>query len=843
VNPVELFRFRIVRPVQSQPSDGLVVPPLGSSLLQSSASGIPSTVPDWLLAFASALALRSDLVTPADCVTLLPSGWQTQVEAQPWIDLRDQLNHDIAAGVSNNRPPQLVEELCRLLLVHDLLSTLDAQASLPVGQRTLQTALDVQGALARHVIVPAEYFVQNTNAVLARQPGFTDLYVVRDEWHHYEAGELAAVTNVLPGETLESRIRHSQETDTLTSTTTVTTTSQQTEQDQTTSTSLSDASTKDTSLSIGVQGQVQTSGTYGLTHVDTSLGAQLQVSQTTADSHASTTAYQTVQRAVKSVTQTVTTVQSERTVTKDSTYGDHKLSNTGDTVTVGLYKWLSTVHRVELVRYPNRFVLEFEVPEPGAWLRWALANPSSTGWDNPDPGPFHLPGATKDLSPDDILADDWTASPNPANWRQLAEHWKVRGLTPAPPQTVTIATQISVSPPSPQDKPPNQQTETVPRVAMAVDESLTVPTGYTAEKWTANVAGFRGEWGGKGTDYVEAWITVGGAPTTNNVSGGSQGTVWVEPGPAPRLIGAAHDWSGADHLDVGEVKTGTIPVALYAYEFVEGLTCNVNVICQRAPETLAQWQAATFDQVVSAYQTLLAAYHTERDARNEQVSGQADLAGPPELNQSRAINELRRLVIQELLGQAFDGTAITVDAGTQEPSVDLAKATAVAPTIQFFEQAFEWSNLVYICYPYYWGRRTEFPVGTVTGTGTNIWVTDVTSASADPEFDQFLNAGSARVVVPARPGFEDLVMYYLYTGQVWGGGRPPAPDDPDYLSIAQEIQSLQQGAIDGTPVGSSWEISLPTTLLWAGTDEKTLPTNSQATIPKPPPTPSGMVPA
>ena len=78
------------------------------------------------------------------------------------------------------------------------------------------------------------------------------------------------------------------------------------------------------------------------------------------------------------------------------------------------------------------------------------------------------------------------------------------------------------------------------------------------------------------------------------------------------------------------------------------------------------------------------------------------------------------------------------------------------------------------------------------------------------------------------------MLFYLYTGKVWGGSQPPAPDDPGYLSVAQEIQALQKGADDGTPISPSWEVTLPTTLLWAGSDVATLPSNAAQTIPKPP---------
>jgi hypothetical protein len=479
---------------------------------------------------------------------------------------------------------------------------------------------------------------------------------------------------------------------------------------------------------------------------------------------------------------------------------------------VGLYRWLDEIHRVEVVRYPNRFVLEFEIPEPGAWLRWASANPPTTGWDHPDPGPFRLSGATTDLSPADITGDKWTSDPpERGNWVQLAQQWRVQGLTPPPPPKLTLSVQLDVGPAS-------QQGDSKGAAALAVDSSLTVPAGYQATTWTWDfVAWKKADTSNPGAHVT---VTVGGGP-------GSQVTVTGSQADADQQISApTGDWFGV----AGPINAGAIPVSVYTYEDLLGFSAIINITCELTGEAFAQWQQNIFDQVASAYQTLLNAHRQERDARNQQVSGQADLAGPPELNQARAVGELRRLVIQDLMGAAFTGEpAVTADPVTGEPSADLAKAHATGPLVQFFEQAFEWENLVYICYPYYWGRKTEF----ADGAGTRIWVTDVTSASADPEFDQFLNAGSARVVVPARPGLEDLVAFYLFTGEIWGGTRPPVPGDPDYLSVAQEIQALEQGASDGTQVGSSWEITLPTTLLWAGTDPATLPANGTATIPPP----------
>jgi hypothetical protein len=804
--PTELFRFRVIRPILSQPSDGLGITTVSpaaadpNAMRKTLAAPAPSSTPGvtaiqaWLAQFSSALAVRSDLVAPSECLSLLPAGWSTDVGSVNWKACGAQLVAALLRAFIETPPDTATtESQSRLLLVFDFLTTLAQDQNLPAAQRTFQTAQQVQAAVAwRPVVVPTGYFPEKAPiSALARRPGFTDFYITHDEWQGYVAGEIAAVINVLPGETLETIVKHSQDVNTLTSTTTTVTTSQMTEQQQTTSTSLSDASSSNASLNIGVQGQVQTSGQYGPTQVNTSLGAQLQISQSQSDSRALTTSTQTVQQSVKSVTQQVTTVQSQQTITRDKTSEDHKLTNSSTTAaTVGIYRWLSEIHYVQMVRYPNRFVMEFEVPEPGAWLRWALQNAPETDWDNPDPGPFNL-------SPTDISV---------LTYYQYASQWQVRGLTPPPADTINLSAQLTADAPDPSKG-------TGSGTYVLSDTSITVPDGYQAGPWQAQVTAWQ-----KGADYsmADVYVTVGGGSNTSTqlVQGASTGVTSTGQ--------VLQKWVQGS---VGLIDSGVVPIAIQAENNLQGLTVVVNVECVLTPQALAQWQETTFDQLATAYQTLLNAFNQERDARNQTVTGQANLAGPPELNQQRATNELRRAVIQDLLGSRLGVTGspgqndVQTDPDTGEPYTTGAPLTDT-DTIQFFEQAFEWENLVYICYPYYWARHGQ-------------WITDAISATADPVFDQFLNAGSARVAVPARPGFEGVVLYYLYTGQIWGGGQPPVPGDPDYLSIAQEIQDLQTGPTDGTPVGSSWEITLPTTLLWAGSDPSTLPKNLNPTIPPP----------
>ncbi len=101
----------------------------------------------------------------------------------------------------------------------------------------------------------------------------------------------------------------------------------------------------------------------------------------------------------------------------------------------------------------------------------------------------------------------------------------------------------------------------------------------------------------------------------------------------------------------------------------------------------------------------------------------------------------------------------------------------------------------------------------------------------DQDFADFLRAGSARVVLAARPGFEDQVNFFVQYGILWGGGPMPAPGDPDYLSIADEIKAMQQRPTDVTVI-DTWQVRLPTTLIWLVNEisEGQLPKNPHPTM-------------
>jgi hypothetical protein len=257
--------------------------------------------------------------------------------------------------------------------------------------------------------------------------------------------------------------------------------------------------------------------------------------------------------------------------------------------------------------------------------------------------------------------------------------------------------------------------------------------------------------------------------------------------------------SGVEALPpiVGKATIAANAAGSYRVTVSAAITCMVN------DDHVEQWAADTYTKIRAAYDAARQAH----DDASVSMFAPTDLLGSadsPVQNTVTVHEELKRQIVELLLGEPFTGYAAVARPATGGPHLDPAALQACAPYIQMMEQAFEWENITYICYPYFWADRDR-------------WVDLASRRSADPDFQAFLRAGSARVVVPARPHFEDVVNAFLDYGVVWGGGPAPSPGDPQYVSIADEIRAMQQ-APDGGEAGESWEVRLPTTLVWLDDD-------------------------
>ena len=145
------------------------------------------------------------------------------------------------------------------------------------------------------------------------------------------------------------------------------------------------------------------------------------------------------------------------------------------------------------------------------------------------------------------------------------------------------------------------------------------------------------------------------------------------------------------------------------------------------------------------------------------------------------------------------------------PLPDLDVAREKGRFIQFFEQAFEWQQLSYLCYPYFWATPPK-------------WI-DLMARSddADPFLTAFLQAGAVRVLVAVTPADDDAVLHFLATGEPWQGGPAPVIGEPLYIPIYEEIRRQQDDMVNAVPDGDPWTFTLPTSLVYLQDSSSALP--------------------
>jgi hypothetical protein len=238
----------------------------------------------------------------------------------------------------------------------------------------------------------------------------------------------------------------------------------------------------------------------------------------------------------------------------------------------------------------------------------------------------------------------------------------------------------------------------------------------------------------------------------------------------------------------------------YSAEYVASFASVVRVHCVRDPQAFEDWQLTCYNSILTAHTAMQASY--DRAMAQAAVADATMVSGANSDENMRIIcTELKKCIISMLTQQSFSlFNGIDADPATGSTKVNVPAALFQGPYIAFFEQAFEWEELQWMFYPYYWSRQST-------------WTKRALFSNVDPVFADFARAGSARVNFGARPGFEEDVMYFLQTGKIWGGGPLSSIHDDDYLDIADEIAAAQGRKGKEAPVGKAWEVSVPTQLV------------------------------
>ncbi|PSL50180.1 hypothetical protein CLV51_1011524 [Chitinophaga niastensis] len=579
----------------------------------------------------------------------------------------------------------------------------------------------------------------------ARILGIADLMIVEQELLRYEQGEIAHVENVLKSEMRERKLR------TLTSI----------EVTNTTETQITDTKEKDLSSTERYELQSQTqqvisdnsSKQTGIT-VNASYGPSVSVTanyntsnssaQQDSKTASSNFARETTSRAVSRIEQRTLESRVLKTLQETEETNTHSFDNKAGTDNIsGVYRWLDKYYHAQIINYGKRLMLEFVVPEPAAFLRYALAKqpaeditvakPDAPGYCMPDRQTF------VSLKVQDVTRD---------NYLYWVSKYNVEDVTPPPP-AISIA---SVAKNVDGISATNQGGTTLLNSSMI--EDVGIQEGYIPKSANINVYG------------------------ENQVDDFKHVTIQIQN--KQLIYRNAVDEFG--FIELLPIKTNKLPITINSASF-NNYEVLITVLCTLSPEKFQEWQLNTFKAIMNAYNDQKTKYDNAIATLKIQANIGVIQGTNPAQNRETEQIELKRGCISLLTGQRFE----LFDAMNRNvapygyPEIDFAEAKAEGPYIEFFEQACEWTNITYVFYPYFWSKKDE-------------WITLIKLDDTDPLFGKFLQAGAARVQLPVRPGFENSMLNYLTLGEIWNGEAPMVNTDggnadPLQLSILDELKA------------------------------------------------------
>jgi len=638
---------------------------------------------------------------------------------------------------------------------------------------------------------------------LIREASVADMHVVRSEWRGYLPGEIAMIRNVMAGETYQEKDKKLAETENISLSEISTSTSQQRQDENQNESDMS--RDLQTQLSLAVRGQVQAEYEQNMpgSRYSVNAGAEASVQLGRSDRVASRIARKAVAKAVSTIESQTKESRQRRELVRTENTRNHAFTS-DDQNRSGIYRWVDRVDRYQVFTYPDRLQLEFELPEPAEYVRWRTAAKTQAN-EAKAPPPWNV---TKEmLTPDGVLA--------------LASTYRASSLPVLPDAEVSVVlAKTAVASNLPDTAGPEWIPPTVD-----ISVEVAVPVGYAAHavEYSGFATPLHGKWMRQSvvTNNYASGEVDGFHGIVANVYVGSSNAGYKQliEEQAVQMRGSSQEPPryGQAMLNITTDAMAAVNVAL-SPPAIDKLTLSAQatgchsfgmtftVKCQRTTEAFETWQHAVYDALFSAWNDWNQAWQNAQE-RRALVSGLPVGESSPGRNLQTVRDELKRQVIAWLLNESpFSGrdglktAAADGNGGFRWRETDFEKARADAPTIQFFEQVFEWGNMAYVFYPYYWAGRDN-------------WDELSNLEGVDPEFERFLKAGSCRVVVPARPGMEAAVHHWLLYQEPFLGRPMPLPGEPLFISVAAEVRDLTQPPEGGIP-GESWDSRSGTTLLW-----------------------------
>lgn len=675
----------------------------------------------------------------------------------------------------------------RLILIGDSLVRFPEAESKEVGTRSTKSSVNTDD----DPFVSIYNCVMEKNRDLRMNISIGDFLKVEQELKCYQPGEIAHIENVLKGESKTHETRRLERTEDRYSYESDSNTEEERDVQTTDRFEMEKATEKvidtDTSLEAGIN----VTAKYGMVELSSNLAFSTGISTHDAQKSAISYAKNVTERARSKVSKSVKESRSSTTIREFEDKNQHILK-AEDAHTVGIYRWVDKIYKTRLVNYGRRLMIRFDIPEPSAFHIYASYHANSLSGEVRMPvHPAEMKIDNQKLTSFQVISEDnyalWAAAYN-------AE------VSPPPKEFIHIGLSID-------NKDGNEIKMVSERIATGEKESLVIPAGY--KPLSAHVR----------ADF-QAGATPGGWPMAIIYVGNSGFFFSADPNiQASQRRAALQEDINFEYQHFADNK---VPI-VYRITNSDNLISTIVLKCTRSEESMLKWKMDVYKAIMQAYEGQKADAENKisqmKAMKGVQISGKNPLR-----NRETIQNNLKRSCIEmvraynrpfqhHLPHMQGSTPSVTGDWGEMPVLYNPYTAIQEGKYVHFMERCFEWSQMTYVFHPFFWARK-------------DWWSKLYSLEDTDPLFTNFLQAGSASVVVPVNIGFEKQLMYFIRTGKLWLGADTPVIDAELDEYITTELGDADPTA-DPT-VEACWDMRLPTNLVIlqedaSGIDENGLP--------------------
>lgn len=531
-----------------------------------------------------------------------------------------------------------------------------------------------------------------------------NLRLVEQELLGYEPGHIAHIQNTLQGEFNEKTTRRLLRTEESFSSSFEREVTDERDTQTTDRFSLERETSKVVQENTEMYVNGELSASYG--PVSISIGAGYSSSSSIEESNAEASSYakEVVQRSLNRIIEKSREERSVKTTTEFEEINRHGLDNRGGSDhVVGVYRWLDQLHKVTIKTYDTRMMIELMIPQPA---KYHLSNFT----ENPDlevsvPEPIH----PRDLVVPNNSSGGTTVGIkshkdiNEFNYPALAAAYGA-GVDPYPQMFKAITHSVV-----------DAGTKTSSSVSSKESKDLIIPDGYRAHEIKST---FSCDNGGSWANH----IFMGGnwVPNTG-----------VLGGPAPINF------------------EGTVNVVTVRWNS-SNIGISLHVTCKLTEAAFEAWQIKTYKAIIGAYENKKAAY--DNAVAEAKANAGIRIRGTnPLYNKQLIRTELKKQALYLMSHCKFIDNVKVYDDGTVK---SCCEAFDKGQVIKFVDSAFEWGNMMYSLYDYFYAKKEE-------------WSLLYNISDPDPLMNNFLKAGEARVIIPVAKGKELAVINFLTLGKPW----------------------------------------------------------------------------